>query len=113
MVQLVHCLYLQAAEVRQAFASYEAQAGKRPHNETNALPPTVQITRMPEAPTADVTVIHSPSKARLPAPIAHAHAPSAANMTVYHSPHGAPLPALIAHPHAPSAVTCGPAPAPR
>jgi hypothetical protein len=110
---LCSCPCLQAADVRQAFASYEAQTGKRMHNETNALPATVHITPVPGSPTATVAVAQSPSMGPLPEPTARAQAPSAPNMAASYSPHVALLPAAMAHAPVPSAVACGPAPEPR
>ena len=90
---IVAVLYQQAADVRQAFASYEAKAGEKPHSISHAAPPSYSS-------------VHAPALAPVHGPVPGA---PTATIIVSHSPRGAPASAPGAH----SAVTHGPAPTPR
>ena len=75
---------LQAADVRQAFASYEVKAGKAPQHGNHAPPSNSSAGHAPVAgaPTANITVaLHSPRGASASAPAAASaasHAPAPA-----------------------------------
>ena len=75
------CTAMQAAEVRQAFASYEAKAGAKPRSSTHAHPPAGSSGHMPisgaPAPSTPATQ-HPPVPAPVTAPVAPApRAPAA------------------------------------
>ena len=86
---------MQAAEVRQAFASYEAREGKKPRASTRALPPAGSTGHMP-SPRAPASMAQAASHPLLQAPVSapvwHTPRESAAAAAVsWHSMHTAPL----------------------
>ena len=90
---------MQAADVRQAFASYEAKAGAKLRTSTHARPPTGSSGHMPipraPAPSAPATQ-HPPLPAPGIAPVAIApREPAAIAPVAQHPAHTAPLSAPI------------------
>ena len=90
---------MQAAEVRQAFASYEAKKGAKPRASTHALPPAGSSEHMPipgaPAPSAPATQ-HPPLPASVIALVAIApREPAAVAPVARHPAHTAPLSAPI------------------
>ena len=93
------CTAMQAAEVRQAFASYEAKAGAKPRGSTHAPPPTGSPGHMPipRAPAPSVPATqHPPLPAPVSAPVTPApREPAAVAPVARHPTHTAPLSAPI------------------